>query len=125
MLPLLRHGSSARVELCSFEEMRPGDLAVFKNEGGGFVCHRVFKKHHQEQEQFLKTKGDALFYFDPFVKKESFVGKLILVNIGFFRINVNNLLCRLLGLGMGCIAPFIVRPIFKLKYALRSIWTTV
>ena len=125
MLPLLRHGSSARVELCSFEDMRPGDLAVFKNEGGEFVCHRVFEKHRQGEEWFLKTKGDALFYFDPFVKKESFVGKLTIVNIGFFRVNVDNFLCRLLGLGLGCIVPFIVRPISKLKYALRSIWTTI
>jgi signal peptidase I len=125
MLPLLRHGSSATVEFCSFEEMRPGDLAVFKKEGGEFVCHRVLGKHRQGEQSFLKTKGDALFYFDPLLKKESFVGRVAIVHIGSFRVNVNHFLCRFLGLGLGCTAPFIVRSFSKLKYALRSIWTTV
>ena len=124
MLPFLRHGSSASVEFCSFEEMHPGDLAVFKNGEGEFICHRVIKKHHHQQERFLKTKGDALFYFDPLLKKESFVGRVTIVNIGFFRVNMDNFISRLLGLGLGCTVPFIVRPISKLKYALRSIWTT-
>ncbi len=124
MFPLFRHGSLAMAEFCSFDDLRRGDLAVFKGEDGGFVCHRLFKKHRQQGECLLKTKGDASLFFDGLVRKESIVGRVAIVHIGSFSVKVNNLPCRLLGLGLGCIVPFIRSPFFMLRYLWRSIWRT-
>ena len=114
MFPLLGHGSLAKVALAPFEDMRLGDIAVFKA-GSGFMCHRVVGKKNLDKELFLKTKGDAVSCSDPLVRKDAFVGKVITVRKGRFDIKIDNLTCRVIGLALSCLLPFALRMFFWFK----------
>jgi signal peptidase I len=120
MLPLFKHGSSVWAVFCSFEEVYPGDMVVFRTDRGEYICHRVFKKVSRPQTSFLKTKGDTTLAFDSPVGKDSLVGKVTVVEVGSFKVNIDNLACRLIGFWVGCLTPFFVRPFFRLKVLLAE-----
>jgi len=117
MFPVLGRGSVARVVLCSFEDIHPGDIAVFKAKIG-FICHRVLKKVYSQEGLFLKTKGDISRECDCLVRQEAFIGKVVSFKKVGLNIHIDNFFCRAAGFCFGYFLPFLIRPFLALKSTL-------
>ncbi len=77
MWSALKEGDLVLIQGVPKDEIRVGDIVVYRNgTGGGFTIHRVVRL----EEETLVTKGDANFSEDAPVRYESLVGK----NLTFF-----------------------------------------
>lgn len=110
MLPIFDEGSLLEARLCDPSEIKRGDIAVIKGGAGDYLCHRLMTKNISEGKLMLHTKGDARFRLDPPAGIDSVIGKVIFIYLGRHRINIDNMISRILGLLMSIIAPVFVRP---------------
>lgn len=58
MLPLLREGDIIFLTPVDPENVRPGDIIVFKSRTGGYIVHRVIYVEYFEGIYYYVTKGD-------------------------------------------------------------------
>lgn len=61
MEPLIRHGDVIIVSGFSFEDLKPGMIALFSDDSGEFVLHRV----ELEEAMFFRTRGLRNRRLDP------------------------------------------------------------
>ncbi|MEK7643423.1 MAG: signal peptidase I [Patescibacteria group bacterium] len=74
MWPALHTGDLVFIKAVSKENLKVGDVVVWKNDSGkGFVIHRVVRL----KDKTFVTKGDANFIEDAPVKYEDLVGKTV------------------------------------------------
>ena len=78
MLPLLKEGRD-RVELepCCQEQLKKGDVVLYKKNDGTLVLHRIIRV---ENGEFFTVLGDHQFNNDEWVNKN----QIIAVACGFF-----------------------------------------
>ncbi len=81
MWPVLKTGDLILIQGAKKEDIRIGDVVVWKNVNG-FTIHRVV----QLTDKILVTKGDGNFKEDEPVKYEDVVGKAVSVNGKYVRI---------------------------------------
>ena len=82
MWPVLQKGDLVLTQGAEKEDIRVGDIVVYKLENGGFIIHRVIKLKKEE----LITKGDANQVADAPVEYEKVVGKALNINGKPFKI---------------------------------------
>jgi len=114
MLPLLMQNCPAQVSLCPLQDLYVGDIAVFKGEEG-FVCHRFFCTAIFNGALFLKTKPDIVYNFDPPIRSDRFIGKVVSFKSGAFTIRIDNLFSRVIGLSLGCLLPIFTHLYLRFK----------
>lgn len=114
MRPFFTDGSSAYVALCRRDNIRVGDIAVFKD-GPGFICHRVLRIVRQDDKMFFRTKGDAAFYPDIPTGEDLILGKVVAYGSGNTRIFIDNDYFRILGLFTAFTFPFVHRCLFLMR----------
>lgn len=75
MFPTLRPGDVGKVEKCLAEEVKAGDILVFKS-NGKLIAHRLIRKKSDKGREVFITQGDNNSFFDqPFVNEE-LIGKI-------------------------------------------------
>lgn len=75
MFPTLKQGDIAEVEKCSPDDLKIGDIVVFKS-NKKLIAHRLLKVINQNNTLFFIAKGDKNYHFDEPFKKNEIVGKL-------------------------------------------------
>jgi signal peptidase I len=108
MSPVLKRGSIAGVIRCAYEDIFPGDIAVFAQENQP-VCHRVIRRLKRGSEEYLVTKSDAGFKADPLVSKNNIIGKVVSLKCSRVCLNVDNFLFRIIGIFLSICLPFLAR----------------
>jgi len=76
MFPYLVGGDLICVEFCSFDELRIGDILVFKS-FNNWIAHRLINKNKIENKVLLVTKGDSCKYPEMPIDEKTFIGKVI------------------------------------------------
>lgn len=79
MFPLIRWREYVIVKKISAEALQPGDIVVFREDGGRPVCHRIASIEHQNGKRWFHTRGDQHEEEDAPVSEESIIGKVIAV----------------------------------------------
>lgn len=74
MWPVLKEGSLVFIKAVKKEDIKVGDIVVYRNEKG-FTIHRVAEL----RENDLTTKGDANFQKDIPAKYEDIIGKTLTI----------------------------------------------
>ncbi len=74
MWPVLKEGSLVFIKSVKKEEVKIGDIIVYRN-SNGFTIHRVVELGEKD----LTTKGDANFQKDVSIKYEDIIGKTLTV----------------------------------------------
>lgn len=79
MFPLLSSHNKITVAKCNYEELKPGDLILFKSQTDDsvLVAHRLIQKIKNENSYIFVTKGDATFNNDKPITQEAIMGKII------------------------------------------------
>jgi signal peptidase I len=76
MLPWVRQGDIALIRQTSIENVRCGDLVLFRRENHLFVHRIVEKRGELDAEQFF-SKGDAHPTSDGVVEKQDLLGRVV------------------------------------------------
>lgn len=113
-MPFLPAGSFAVAKLCGADQLRCGDIAVFRKEDL-FICHRVVKIFKCNAQVVLRIKPDIYYALDPLVNNSAIVGKIISVQYGKFSVNIDSFLARVFGYFIGYSVPFLAWLYFKIK----------
>jgi signal peptidase I len=79
MFPLIRWREYVIVKKIPAEALQPGDVVVFREEGGGPVCHRIVKIEFLNGERWFRTRGDQHEEVDAPVSEQAILGKVIAV----------------------------------------------
>lgn len=79
MYPTLKDGDTARVEKCTPENVKPGDILVFKQHGK-FIAHRLIKIDTSQSARMLIAKGDNNRHFDNPFHESELIGKVISIH---------------------------------------------
>lgn len=72
MRPLIRRGRDPVTIVPLRQELRPGDVVLFRL-NGRYVVHRVWKI----KDGFVRTFGDNCFYPEPWFPKEQVLGYVV------------------------------------------------
>jgi signal peptidase I len=75
MFPTLRTGQLAAYQACSAQELRIGDIVIFKT-NHKLVCHRLLLKCQIQDQLILLEKGDNPFYQIARLAPATVVGKM-------------------------------------------------
>ena len=75
MFPTLRAGDVGTVTKCSVDDIRIGDIVVFR-EDNKLIAHRLVKIKQNNGNTLYITKGDKNSYYDQPFTKDQFAGKL-------------------------------------------------
>jgi ATP-binding cassette, subfamily B, bacterial len=76
MYPFLRNGDIITISKCSLDELKKGDIIVFKS-GNRWIAHRLLIIKSSENKNSLVSKGDTCRRKDPVISEENFIGKVI------------------------------------------------
>ncbi len=79
MVPTLKVGDVVAIEPTPFEDVKVGDIIVFREPGfpEKVIVHRVIEIVDADGERAFITKGDHNLYRDPWiVKKADYIGKV-------------------------------------------------
>ncbi|MEM1628418.1 MAG: signal peptidase I [Desulfurococcaceae archaeon] len=92
MLPLLREGDIVIIIKANAEEIKPGDIIVYKA-GDKLIIHRVIEIRRMSGDLYFVTKGDNnpmsdFIYFDNLIgiHHSRVVGKVFSINQHVFKI---------------------------------------
>ncbi|MFS0723904.1 signal peptidase I [Paenibacillus sp. 1P07SE] len=77
MYPLIRQGDLCRFVHAEFNELRPGDILLFRSREGQLVGHRYLHTRSQGGEPVLVCKGDSNLRSDSPVPYGDIIGKLL------------------------------------------------
>lgn len=75
MYPHLRKGDYVTISKIPFEDIKKGDIIVFRS-AAKFIAHRVIKKKPRNNSFIFITKGDSCKKADNPVNKERFLGRI-------------------------------------------------
>jgi signal peptidase I len=76
MHPFIRDGEVISVKPIKGSNIMIGDIIFYRALWGGIFAHRVIKKHRENNNMILITKGDANLNFDPPVHEDNIIGKV-------------------------------------------------
>lgn len=75
MSPLIRNDDTVVIEYTK-GHLSPGDIVVFKN-NHKFCAHRLIKIYTENKKSTYLFKGDNRPHFDPLIRDEQIIGKLV------------------------------------------------
>jgi signal peptidase I len=76
MHPLVRDGDILVVRPVNQDEMKVGDVVLYRAAGAGIVAHRIVEKHTRRGQGFLVVRGDATGRPDPQVLWSQVLGRV-------------------------------------------------
>jgi hypothetical protein len=77
MYPLFQKHGFVHVKGVNVEDLRTGDVVVYKN-GGDFVAHRCLRVLYRQEARLVITKGDNSLLLDPYeVGEKDILGKIV------------------------------------------------
>ncbi len=75
MYPFLRKDDVITIDKGNINEIKIGDIVVFKNENR-WIAHRLIKKCTKNNKKYLLTKGDTCWHTDLLFSENNFIGKV-------------------------------------------------
>ena len=91
MLPLIRQGKDSVILVSLPDEIKKGDIPLYKREDGSFVLHRIVRV---EKDGTYTMCGDNQTELERGIKKEQMIALVAAVCHGEKRVNVNKLSYR-------------------------------
>ena len=79
MHPFIENGDILVVEPSNGAQAHIGDVIFYRRPDGGLIAHRLIKIDMAGGSTILTTKGDSLDYFDPPLRLEQVLGRVIAV----------------------------------------------
>ena len=74
-IPFLRKDDVITIDKGNINEIKIGDIVVFKNENR-WIAHRLIKKCTKNNKKYLLTKGDTCWHTDLLFSENNFIGKV-------------------------------------------------
>lgn len=105
MSPFIRHGDVVIIKPMNEAEVSIGDIVVFLYRHRMFV-HRLISKYQKKGKTVLLTKGDSFPHFDQPISPEDVLGKVVAIDRGKRKINLDNAFGRITNLFLAKISPF-------------------
>jgi signal peptidase len=117
MLPALWPGDVIAVEYCGFAGLRTGQVVLFRRDGG-LTAHRIRGFNGDR----VLTRGDSNPCFDPPVKAEEIVGRIVNVTRGGCTFEPKHSLWQRLAAALLGRSDFLIRVTLLLSSRLRRSW---
>ena len=96
MFPLIRNGDQVLVAHgCA--GIRRGEVIVFRHDGK-LIAHRVLRISKNEAGHMFLTKGDNVLQFDPPLRANEIVGRVLAIKRGEQQISLDTTIWRITGL---------------------------
>jgi signal peptidase I len=108
MFPLIKTGNIVEAETVGLEDLRVGDIVLYKTSKSTMVAHRLLKMTSQRDARILITKGDSVpWWVLEYVKDDQILGRLVSITWkNGVRIKLNGGLGRYLGIWLAILSPF-------------------
>ncbi len=74
MFPFIMDGDRVLIKDEDFEKLKCGDVITYRI-NNNYITHRIIHKFNG----YLLTKGDHLYFPDHYIERNSFVGKVIII----------------------------------------------
>jgi ATP-binding cassette, subfamily B, bacterial len=118
MYPVLKDGDVGMVQKCNPENLRIGDIVVFKL-GEKFVAHRLINIQQNGALTFYSARGDKNLFNDPPFTVETLSGQIIQFTRGKKILTTRDKNVRLLTKLTGTFRSLLI-PIFDLRFRLKA-----
>jgi len=79
MSPSLRDKDVVIIKRFNLSEIKTGDIIFYRIPPSQIVIHRLIKRTLEDGKMAFITKGDANFYFDPYVYPKDILGKIVAI----------------------------------------------
>ncbi|MBI4649203.1 MAG: signal peptidase I [Bacteroidia bacterium] len=76
MFPALRKGDFLEIKYVPIENLKTGDIILFR-ENSKYIVHRLISKHNYQGRLIITTKGDFFFLFYEYLLADDYKGKVI------------------------------------------------
>jgi signal peptidase I len=123
MFPLIKTGNIVEIKPVRIEDLKIGDIVLYKSPAGPMVAHRLLKKSLRHGNMRLITKGDSFpWWAIEYVDSERVLGKLTAITRGIVKKKVDGFWGRYWGVWLTMLSPFAgsLRYTFQLaKYAVN------
>ncbi|MCL5266392.1 MAG: signal peptidase I [Chloroflexi bacterium] len=103
MSPFLRIDDIVWLRPITVSELRLGDIVLF-DDNGERIVHRFLKKGEIGDQEVLITKGDALPHEDPPISENQLLAKVVRVERGSRKIDLESRSGRLLNVTIGILS---------------------
>jgi len=114
MSPILRDGDVVEVQPATPDQLRKGDLILFKTEEGFLILHRYIRSQAWFSQVWLLTKGDASLGFDRPVSPQQVLGRVVQIIRQGRVLSLEGKKARLVNYVLAKISPY--RPIISRVY---------
>ena len=105
MHPFVRNGDILYVRAAVPEQVRTGDLALFRAAGSRVVVHRVLRRAKLEEGSAFVIKGDRMEYPDGIILAEKILGEVIARERDGIKIDLTTPARRLVKAGIAWLSP--------------------
>lgn len=107
MFPLIRGGNLVDAEPVGIEDLKTGDIVLYKTSRRTMVAHRFLKMTFRRDTRMLVTKGDSFPWWAlEYIKAEQILGRVVSITWGNgVRIKVDGGLGRYIGIWLAMVSP--------------------
>jgi len=118
MYPILRAGDVGMVQSCEPENLRIGDIVVFKSRDK-YIAHRLIAIHKKGNLYFFTARGDKNLLNDPPFTAEALAGQIVQFTRGRKLLTVNDSKIKRLAAIIKPFRSFLI-PLFNLNFRLKA-----
>lgn len=123
MYPLIKAGDMCRFEVIRPSQMKRGDIILYRSVTEQLIAHRFIKEEITKGRHQYILKGDTNLGYDSPISEEDIIGRLIIVNKGFYKLrlksNIFTLIWGILMIQQNMISGFL-RKYLNLKSRLQA-----
>lgn len=116
MFPFLMAGTVVRVQKCSIDKVKKGDVVFFESQPK-IILHRVIKVG----DGWIQCKGDSLLRLDSVIQQDQLMGRVVAYKRNRSFKSVNSLSFRLYGRFMVVLHPITGYLLFPLAIVWQKI----
>ncbi|MBP3038607.1 S24/S26 family peptidase [Bacillaceae bacterium Marseille-Q3522] len=80
MYPYIKVGDICHFVYCHAYELTKSDVVLFYTKQGRLIAHRFYGRKTISGKRYLIFKGDTNLAYDPLVREDQVIGKLVLVD---------------------------------------------
>lgn len=128
MAPFLSHNDVVWLRPVAPDRLRLGDVALYRD-GSRHVVHRFLRRRWAGGQELLILRGDAMGRNDPPVPASQLLGRVVRLDRGGLRVNLESRRGRLLNLSMVALScrPALLRSVRAIWRRLipRKLWGTI
>lgn len=106
MFPVIRPGDIGLIDHFPFNELKPGNVIVFRN-SERLVAHRVIRIIENSEGNYIKCKGDATFRSDPLITQNEYIGRITEITRGNKKLDLSSDNQRILSSIIAFFSPFL------------------